>query len=98
PDFYTLSLHDALPISEALARGDMGLAVAALAPAGVATALTLWGDADQQSTYLPAFTGDDVPVAAVAIAEPRAAFDPFVLETTARDRKSTRLNSSHSQI
>lgn len=68
---------------EALAHGDMGLAVAALAPAGVATALTLWGDAGQQATYLPAFLEDAVPAAAVAIAEPRALFDPFALQTTA---------------
>jgi alkylation response protein AidB-like acyl-CoA dehydrogenase len=69
--------------AEALAQGDMGLAVAALAPAGVASALTLWGDAGQQATYLPAFVGDKVPAAAVAIAEPRALFDPFALQTTA---------------
>src|SRR5438874_1848238 len=43
----------AVLMSEALAQGDMGLAVACLAPAGVATALGLWGDADQQATYLP---------------------------------------------
>ena len=70
--------------AEALAHGDMGLAVAALAPAGVATALTLWGDADQQATYLPAFVGEDVPPAALSLFEPRPAFDPFALETTAR--------------
>ena len=35
--------------TEALAQGDMGLAVAALAPAAVATALSLWGDASQQA-------------------------------------------------
>ena len=44
--------------AEALAHGDMGLAVALLAPAGVAAALTLWGDERQQAAYLPAFTGD----------------------------------------
>lgn len=71
-------------ITEALARGDMGLALAALAPAAVSTSLGLWGDADQQSTYLPAFTGEDVPAAALAILEPRALFDPFALATTAR--------------
>ena len=70
--------------AEALAHGDMGLAVAALAPSGVASALSLWGDADQQSTYLPAFVGDEVPVAALAVAEPRPLFDPFALRTTAR--------------
>jgi alkylation response protein AidB-like acyl-CoA dehydrogenase len=71
-------------MSEALAQGDMGIAVACLAPAGVATALGLWGDADQQSTYLPEMVGDNPPAAAVAILEPRAMFDPFVLQTQAR--------------
>ena len=70
--------------AEALAHGDMGLAVAALAPAGVATALTLWGDAEQQGRYLPAFVGDEVPAAAVAVLEPRPLFDPFTLDTVAR--------------
>lgn len=71
-------------ITEALAEGDMGLAFAVLAPAAVSTALGLWGDADQQSTYLPEFTGDNVPAAALAIHEPGALFDPFALKTTAR--------------
>nr|WP_320672017.1 acyl-CoA dehydrogenase family protein [Patulibacter sp. DM4] len=71
-------------IGEALAHGDLGIAVAALAPAAVSTALGLWGDADQQATYLPAFVGEDVPVAALAIQEPQPLFDPFALRTTAR--------------
>jgi alkylation response protein AidB-like acyl-CoA dehydrogenase len=71
-------------IAEALAHGDLGIAFAALAPGAVATALGLWGDADQQATYLPAFTGDDVPPAALALLEPRPLFDPFSLRTTAR--------------
>jgi alkylation response protein AidB-like acyl-CoA dehydrogenase len=70
--------------AETLAHGDAGLAVGALAPAAVATALALWGDADQQATYLPALVGDDVPAAALALAEPRPLFDPFMLETVAR--------------
>ena len=53
-------------VTEALAGGDMGIAFATLAPAAVCTALGLWGDADQQATYLPAFTGEDVPAAALA--------------------------------
>ena len=57
-------------VAEALARGDMGLAVAALAPGSVATAHRLWGTDEQQQTYLPAFTGDDVPAAALALTEP----------------------------
>ena len=74
-------------MSEALAQGDMGMAVACLAPAGVSTALSLWGDADQQGTYLPEFVGDDVPAAALALLEPRALFDPFSLHTRARARE-----------
>src|SRR3954452_22645707 len=71
-------------VAEALAHGDMGLAAAILAPAGVSTALSLWGDADQQSTYLPPFVGDDVPAAALALLEPQPLFDPRRLKTTAR--------------
>jgi alkylation response protein AidB-like acyl-CoA dehydrogenase len=72
-------------MSEALAQGDMGIAVACLAPAGVSTALSLWGDADQQATYLPEFVGEHVPAAAVAVLEPHALFDPFALRTRARE-------------
>ena len=71
-------------VAEALAHGDMGLAVAALAPGAVATALGLWGTDAQQKTYLPAFTGDDVPAAALALTEPTVLFDPLAPATTAR--------------
>jgi alkylation response protein AidB-like acyl-CoA dehydrogenase len=71
-------------LAEALAQGDMGIAVACLAPSAVATAIGLWGDADQQSTYLPEFVGENVPAAALAILEPRPLFNPFELQTTAR--------------
>ncbi len=71
-------------MSEALAQGDMGIAVACLAPAGVSTAISLWGDADQQATYLPEFVGENVPAAALAMLEPRPLFDPFALETKVR--------------
>jgi alkylation response protein AidB-like acyl-CoA dehydrogenase len=70
-------------VGEALAQGDMGIAVACLAPAAVATGLGLWGDAEQQATYLPVFVGDDVPAAALAVLEPRALFDPFRLQARA---------------
>jgi hypothetical protein len=70
-------------MAEALARGDMGLAVACLAPAAVSTALAEWGDADQQSTYLAAFVSDDVPSASLALMEPQPLFDPFALQTLA---------------
>ncbi len=71
-------------IGEALAHGDMGIAYAALAPGAVATAIGHWGTAEQEATYLPAFTGEDTPAAALAILEPRPLFDPLKLETKAR--------------
>lgn len=70
-------------ISEALAKGDLGMAVAVLAPAAVSTAIGLWGSGDQQATYLPEFVGEDVPAAALAVMEPKPLFDPFKLETKA---------------
>jgi len=70
-------------IGEAFAHGDMGVAYAALAPGAVATAIGHWGSAEQEATYLPAFTGEDTPAAALAILEPRPLFDPLKLETTA---------------
>jgi alkylation response protein AidB-like acyl-CoA dehydrogenase len=71
-------------MSEALAQGDMGIAVACLAPAAVSTAISLWGDAQQQATYLPEFVGEDVPAAALALMESQPLFNPFALRTAAR--------------
>jgi alkylation response protein AidB-like acyl-CoA dehydrogenase len=70
-------------VAEALAHGDMGLAVAALAPCAVATALSLWGTDAQQQTYLPAVTGDDVAVGALCLSEPAVLFDALLPGTTA---------------
>jgi len=70
-------------VAEALGKGDMGLALAALGPGTVATALGLWGTASQQEAYLPSFTGDDVPVAALALTEPTVLFDVLTPATTA---------------
>ena len=70
--------------AEALAHGDAGIAVAALAPHAVSTAIALWGTAEQQARYLHEFTGERPPAAALALLEPRALFDPFKLEASAR--------------
>ena len=75
-------------VAEALAKGDLGLAVAALAPGAVATAIATWGTDEQQQTYLPAFTGDpasgaEVAAAALALTEPRPLFDALDPRTTA---------------
>lgn len=71
-------------VAEAMAHGDMGLAVSCLAPSAVSNALVRWGDKNQQARYLPSFVGDNVPAAALTVLEPRPAFDPFVLRTRAR--------------
>ncbi len=63
-------------VAEELARGDMGLALAMLAPQSVATALVDWGTVQQQAKYLPAFAGDDFVPAAIALLEPTPVFDP----------------------
>ena len=70
-------------VAEALAKGDLGIAVATLASGAVATALALWGSEEQQQTYLPAFAGDDVPAAALALTEPSVLFDALNPATTA---------------
>ena len=74
-------------VAEALAKGDLGLAVATLAPGSVATAIGLWGSDEQQQTYLPAFSDPsadaDVPAAALALTEPQVLFDPLSPRTTA---------------
>ncbi|MFC7343062.1 acyl-CoA dehydrogenase family protein [Saccharopolyspora griseoalba] len=75
-------------VTEALAHGDMGLAVAILAPSAVSNALTQWGDEEQQATYLPAFAGEHVPAAALALQERVALADPFK-PTTKAERTAT---------
>jgi alkylation response protein AidB-like acyl-CoA dehydrogenase len=72
-------------VLEELARGDLGIATGLMAPAAVATALANYGSADQQATYLPAFTGDGLPaVAALALMEPQPLFDPLAPAVTGR--------------
>ncbi|HET7386409.1 MAG TPA: acyl-CoA dehydrogenase family protein [Nocardioidaceae bacterium] len=86
-------------VAEALAKGDMGLAVATLAPGAVSTALSLWGSAEQQAGFLPAFTGDDVPAAALALTEPHPLFDPLVPAATAtRDGDAIVLQGTKSMV
>jgi alkylation response protein AidB-like acyl-CoA dehydrogenase len=73
-------------VAEDLAHGDMGLALAALAPIAVANALARWGSAGQQAKYLAPFAGDQPPLAALALCEPRPAFEPRTLRTRAEAR------------
>ena len=86
-------------VAEALAEGDMGQAVACIAPAAVATAIALWGTDEQQQTYLPEFTGDDVPTAALAIAEPSVLFDAArAQDVRGQDRRRLPLNGLKSGV
>lgn len=71
-------------VAEALSKGDMGIALAALGPGSVATALGLWGTEAQQRTYLPAFTEDAAPAASLALQEKTVLFDVLNPSTTAR--------------
>ena len=73
-------------VAEDLAYGDMGQAIAILAPMSVANALTQWGTAEQQAKYLPAFVGEEPPVAAIALAEKQPLFDPMQLQTRAQQQ------------
>ncbi len=77
-------------VAEAMAQGDMGLALPLLAPSGVATTLTNFGTDAQQKTYLPDFASENVPASAVVIAEPWPLFDAFNLRT-----KATRVPSGY---
>ncbi|NVB82406.1 MAG: acyl-CoA dehydrogenase [Kofleriaceae bacterium] len=69
------SVTTALAIEE-LARGDMGLALAILAPLGVASVLVEHGTFAQQSRWLPRFTGAAFFPAALAMLEPAPGSDP----------------------
>ncbi len=84
----TLSPVTSVLIAEQLAWGDMGLAVALLAPFSVAQALSLWGTGEQQSRYLPAFCEEHPPVATIAVDEPTALYDPMMPSTQATPTKS----------
>ncbi|MGH7271341.1 MAG: acyl-CoA dehydrogenase family protein [Polyangiaceae bacterium] len=76
-------------IAEELARGDMGLALAILAPLAAVHAIVEYGTAEQQATHLPAFLGDRFVPAALAVLEPRPLCDPTSPRTGAvRDPKN----------
>ena len=63
-------------VLEQLARGDMGLAVAIMAPAAVANAIASYGTSAQQETYLPELVNETSPaLASLAIAEAAPLFD-----------------------
>ena len=70
-------------VLEALARGDMGQAIAVMSSGAVATALSLWGTQEQQQTYLSTLTADDPATASLALSEAAVLFDPALPATQA---------------
>ena len=75
-------------IVEDLARGDMGLAYAALSPLSFVNALVQWGSDAQRSRLLPSLLEGEASAAALAVLEPHPLFDPGALRTTAKRRGS----------
>src|SRR5205085_12100034 len=88
-----LSLHDALPISAAAPLASIQLAPAPLAPASLAPATRQAVVTTTTASAISLATAPTQVYVADAAAVPTA-----VAPTTTVDRKSTRLNSSHSQI
>jgi alkylation response protein AidB-like acyl-CoA dehydrogenase len=68
---------------EELARGDMGLALAMLAPVGVVSTIVDYGTHAQQARWLPVFTGDRFVSAALALLESKSGSDPSRPQTGA---------------
>jgi acyl-CoA dehydrogenase len=78
--------HSALTgvlVTEALAYGDLSIAVHALAPGLVAFPILEAGTEEQKATYLPPFCGEAFKPATAALTELRYDFDPNALATTA---------------
>jgi alkylation response protein AidB-like acyl-CoA dehydrogenase len=75
-------------IAEDLARGDMGLAYAALSPLSFVNAIVHWGDDQQRARLLPSFLEGETTAASVAVVEPQPLFDPNALRTTVKKRGS----------
>ena len=68
---------------EALAYGDLSIAMHALAPRLVAFPILEMGTAAQRARYLPEFAKNDFRPAAAALMEPRHDFDIFSINTSA---------------
>ncbi len=85
-------------IAEDLARGDMGLAYAALSPLSFVNALVHWGDERQQATLLRSFVDEGPISASVAVMEPHPFFDPAALRTTAKQKGSELLVSGEKSM
>ena len=81
--FGELSAVTGVLAAEALAKGDLSMALAILSPALVAYPLILDGTTAQHEQFLPLFAGDTLPIFSAALLEPGIFFDPHDLKTTA---------------
>ncbi len=70
-------------MAEELGRGDMGIALAALAPISVINALTEWGSAEQQARFMPPLLEEQPLAATIAVSEPAPGADVATLQTRA---------------
>lgn len=86
---------------EDLGYGDFSLAAALYTSVSVVNVLTRYGTAAQQQQYLPAFIDETKPVcASIACNEPSIVFDPYKLQTTAKEAYNGRyiLNGEKSLV
>jgi alkylation response protein AidB-like acyl-CoA dehydrogenase len=73
-------------VLEELGFGCASLAAAALAPSSFVLPLLDFGTPEQQSEYLPLFTGAQFHACSLALSEPQFAFDPNHLHTVAEPK------------
>ena len=71
-------------LAEELAYGDLSLALAMLSPTLFAYPVLEMGTDEQMKRYLPPFCGETFHFGTSALMEPRVAFDPTSLRTTAK--------------
>ncbi|MCB9656203.1 MAG: acyl-CoA dehydrogenase family protein [Sandaracinaceae bacterium] len=82
-------------VAEALGRGDMGLALALLAPVGVVNTLVDQATDEQRAAWLPAFNADTFTPAALALMEGTPLSNPALPLTRARKKGSGYVLKGH---
>ncbi|MCA9920120.1 MAG: acyl-CoA dehydrogenase family protein [Anaerolineales bacterium] len=85
--------------SEALAWGDLAIALNVMVPNLVAVPVMLCGTEAQKEAYLPQFCDEAMPAMTAAFTEPIVKFDPYNLKTTAvRDGDVYVLNGTKTAV
>jgi alkylation response protein AidB-like acyl-CoA dehydrogenase len=92
------SVTGALALEE-FAWGDLATTLQVMVPNLVAIPLMLCGTEEQKATYLPRFTGGEMPAMTAALTEPVVQFNPYRLRTTAeRDGDAYVLNGTKTVV